>query len=125
MKPWMAIPLTIIVSFALTFGISTWVGTQRDHTSGDQSPPARETNGLAQQNRLPPVEPLSSAPPARTSIAMISATTQAAAEAAPAPDPAEPIHAKTELPLEFLYQRSPDNRQKYEVTLMNKLEKAI
>jgi hypothetical protein len=126
-----AIPLTMIVSFALTCVISLWETRARDQSSGDRPVPARENGVLAQENRLPAVElPSRAPPPAPVSAGPVPATTVSAAtsqspEAAQDPAPVEPNQAKTELPVEFLYQRLPDNRQRYVLTVMNKTEKAM
>jgi len=121
-----AIPLTI-VGVALICGVSLWMGTARDQASSDQAPPAPETSAVAQVNPVAPAEPLSSARPAAAAVSatVSAATSQSAAEEIQGPAPAESNYAKTELPVEFNYKRSPSNPQMFAVSLFNKAEKAM
>jgi hypothetical protein len=115
-----ATPLTI-VGVAIICGVSLWTGTGRDHAPNYQSLPARRTNGLAPENRVAPPAPLVETAPAALPVAR----NQPAAEEIQGPAPAESNYAKTELPVEFNYQRSPSNPQMFAVTLFNKAEEAM
>jgi len=114
-------PLTMAVSFALMCAFSVWERRTRDQVPGVRAPPARLNVGLAQENRLPAVEPATSAPTAQPSAPaprMAAEAQRMVSQAAPAD------YAKLDLPIQFNYRRAPGT-QAYVVTLINKTEQAM
>jgi hypothetical protein len=125
MKLRIAIAITMIVGFVVTFGVLTWGGRDRDHTPAVQSP--RAAAKLEPVN--PAVRPLSSdaaGPAASAPPAEISRQTPALAEAPAEAVPASAATAaQTELPVQFNYRRSAENPQTYDITLVNKIDEPV
>ena len=110
-----AIPLTMMVSFTLTCAFILW--NRRLHDQARAAPVIRQ---LEPVSGLSPAAPLSNAPMAQPLPRSLQANAENDRNVALAA-----AYAKSALPIQISYRRSPNNAQAFVATLLNKTEEAV